>query len=136
VRVVIDTNVLVSGVINPHGPPGRILDAILSETVTVLHDDRILSEYREVLLRPIFGFRRAAVDTLINFIAFAGEPILAEALDVVLPDLTDLPFLEVAVAGRADALVTGNLKHFTPQRGRHNAHVCSPAELLNRIALR
>jgi len=47
---------LVSGALNPHDPPGRILNALLSETFTVLHDDRILSEYREVLLRPAFGF--------------------------------------------------------------------------------
>jgi putative PIN family toxin of toxin-antitoxin system len=53
-RVVVDTNVMVSGVLNPHGPPGRIVNALLTETITVLHDDRILSEYREVLLRPTF----------------------------------------------------------------------------------
>lgn len=40
-RVVVDTNVLVSGVLNPHGPPGRIVDAILAETLTALYDDRM-----------------------------------------------------------------------------------------------
>ena len=43
-RVVIDTNVIVSGVLNPHGPPGRIVNALLSETV--MHDDRILRDAR------------------------------------------------------------------------------------------
>jgi putative PIN family toxin of toxin-antitoxin system len=136
VRVVIDTNVLVSGIINPHAPPGRILDTVLSESVAVLHDDRILSEYREVLLRPIFAFSTAVVDTVLNFIATAGEPIVAGPLEVALPDPTDLPFLEVAVAGSADALITGNLRHFMPRRGRHNVSVCLPAEFLKRIALR
>lgn len=67
-RVVIDTNVMGSGVLNPHGSPGRILDAILSTTITVLHDDRILSEYREILLRPAFGFRRSDVDLRLDFV--------------------------------------------------------------------
>lgn len=61
-RVVVDTNILVSGVLNPHGPPGRIVNAILVETFTVLYDDRILSEYRAVLAQPAFGFRPAEID--------------------------------------------------------------------------
>lgn len=129
-RVVIDTNVLVSGILNPHGPPGRIVDAVLSEAVIVLHDDRILAEYREVLLRPAFGFPRTVVDALLDFIDFAGEHLTALGVDLVLPDPSDLPFLEVAIAGLADALITGNIKHFKPRRGRHNVHVCTPAEFV------
>lgn len=133
-RAVIDTNVLVSGIINPHRPPGRIVDAILSETITVLYDDRILSEYREVLIRPIFGFDRTDVETILDFIEAAGEHISAKAVAFILPDPTDLPFLEVAVAGVADALVTGNVKHFKPKRGQHNVDVCTPAQFLRRTA--
>ena len=129
-RVVVDTNVLVSGIMNPHGPPGRILDLILSQTLSVLHDDRILLEYREVLLRPWFAFQRGDVDTLLDFIEFSGEHISSRPVGVVLPDPTDLPFLEVAMAGAASAMVTGNLKHFKPVRGRHSVSVLSPAALL------
>jgi uncharacterized protein len=106
-RVVIDTNVLVSGILNPHGYPGRIVDAVLSETVIVLHDDRILADYQEVLQRPAFGFPRADVDAVLDFIDFAGEHLTARGIDLVLPDPSDLPFLEVAIAGLADALVRG-----------------------------
>ena len=132
-RVVIDTNVLVSGVLNPHGPPGRIVDAALAEAVDVLYDDRIISEYRAVLRRPVFGFLRADVDALVDFIELAGEPIYAEGLAVALPDASDLPFLEVAAGGRADALITGNVKHVKPQRGRHGVDVCTPANFLRRL---
>ncbi|MGI8783627.1 MAG: putative toxin-antitoxin system toxin component, PIN family [Acidobacteriota bacterium] len=132
-RVVIDTNVLVSGVINPHGPPGRIVDAALAEAFTVLYDDRILSEYRAVLSRPTFGFKRADVDALVDFIEVAGEPTVAQHLAVVLPDASDLPFLEVAAGGHAHALITGNVKHFKPRRGRHIVDVCTPADFLSRL---
>lgn len=133
-RAVNDTNVLVSGIINPHGPPGRIVDAVLAEAITVLYDDRILSEYRDVLMRPTFGFKRADVETIVDFIEVAGEHISAKGVDLILPDPTDLPFLEVAMGGAADALVSGNLKHFKPRRGQHNVEVCTPAEFLRRLA--
>ena len=132
-RVVIDTNVLVSGAINPHGPPGRIVDAILAEMLTVLYDDRILGEYRAVLVRPMFGFRPAEVAALLDFVELAGEAIVAGHLSAVLADPSDLPFPEVAVTGHADALVTGNTKHFKPRRGSHAVSICTPTAFVGRL---
>ena len=132
-RVVIDTNVLVSGVINPHGAPGRLVEAVLAEALTVLYDDRIMSEYRAVLRRPAFGFHRADVDALLGFIDMTGELAPAPHLAVVLPDPTDLPFLEVAAAGHADALITRNGKHFKPRRGRHDVDICTPGAFVERL---
>jgi putative PIN family toxin of toxin-antitoxin system len=125
--------VLVSGIISPNGPPGRIVDAILSAAVIVLHDDRILGEYREVLTRPSFGFDSKRIDTLLDYIESTGEHISARQIDIVLPDLTDLPFVEVAIAGQAVALITGNIKHFQPTRGRHRMYVCTPADFIRRL---
>ena len=131
-RVVVDTNVIVSGVLNPHGPPGRIVNALLTETITVLHDDRILSEYPEVLLRPTFAFPRSDVEILVDFVESAGEYVSAKPLSLLLPDPNDLPFLEVATSGAADALITGNIKHFKPRRGQHSVLVITPADFLRR----
>ena len=132
-RAVIDTNVLVSGVLNPHGPPGRIVDGILAQSFVMLYDDRILAEYRAVLARPVFGFRRAEVEALVHFAAATGESVVAASLAVVLPDPDDLPFLEVAAAARADALVTGNVRPFKPRQGSHSVNVCTPADFLRRL---
>lgn len=129
-RVVVDTNVLVSGIINPHGAPGQIVDAIVNQALTVLLDDRILSEYRSVLVRPFLSFREADVHTLLDFIVFAGEHILARRTNIVFPGRTDLPFLEVAITGAAAALITGNMKHFRPTVGNHSIKVCAPADFL------
>jgi uncharacterized protein len=82
--------------------------------------------------RPI-ACRAVAVDPLIDFIEVAGEPILGQSLTVVLSDPTDLPFLEVAAAGHADALVTGNTRHFKPRRGSHDVTVCTPVDFLARL---
>jgi putative PIN family toxin of toxin-antitoxin system len=133
-RVVLDTNVLVSGLMNPYGSPGRILDLMLSRAFVVLCDDRILREYREVLLRPRFGLDAADVVPLFDYVERAGEYVAAERLNLILPDVTDLPFLEVAAAGHADALITGNVRHFQPKRGRHSVNISSPADFLRRLA--
>jgi predicted nucleic acid-binding protein len=53
-----------------------------------------------------------AVRELLHLVDSVGEPVAPSQLDVVLPDPKDLPFIEVAVAASADALVTGNVKHF------------------------
>ena len=47
--VVLDTNVLVSGLLNPNGSPGKILDLIIGNHIQIAYDDRILGEYEEVL---------------------------------------------------------------------------------------
>lgn len=132
-RVVIDTNVLVSGVLNPHGPPGRIVDEVLAGAFNVLFDDRIMSEYREVLARPAFAFNLTDIDALLDFIDMTGESVTGLRLPIELPDSRDLPFVEVAAAGRADALITGNARHFKPRRGEHGVKICTPAEFLRSL---
>lgn len=133
-RIVLDTNVVVSGVLNPHGPPGRCLDLILEGDLTLLFDDRILAEYRDVLLRPRFDLVPKDVVVLIDYLTAEGQAISAPPLDRSLPDPDDLPFLEVAVAGSADALVTGNARHFPKEVTSLETEILAPAQLLERLA--
>lgn len=133
-RIVLDTNVLVSGALNPHSAPGRCLDLVLDGELILLFDDRILAEYREVLLRPRFQFGRQDVDALLVFLRSEGESIVARPIAGTLPDPDDLPFLEVAVAGGADALVSGNLRHFPEESVPPSVEVLAPAALLERLA--
>jgi uncharacterized protein len=137
-RIVLDTNVLVSALLNPFSPPARILDLVLGGRIQLLLDDRIVDEYRRVLLRDRFGFARRDVANLLFFLAEESEMQLGEplppSLAASLPDATDLAFLEVAISGSADALVTGNLRHF-PAAGMPGAVPCeSPAAFLARFS--
>jgi uncharacterized protein len=132
-RVVIDTNVIVSGLLNPHGAPGRIVEGTLSDTFIVLYDDRIFNEYSEVLSRPALQIESTELEMILDYVLRDGEHVSTRPSDVILPDATDLPFLEVAIDGNADALITGNAKHFRPTRGRHSVNVCSPADFLRRL---
>ncbi len=129
-RIVLDTNVLVAGLLNPQGNPGRIVDLFLAGEITLLVDDRILDEYRRVLPRPKFPFEAEEISYLLSAIEAEGVPIAARPLDVELPDSGDIPFLEVAVAGDAVSLVTGNARHFRKGAGR--VLIETPAEFIAR----
>jgi putative PIN family toxin of toxin-antitoxin system len=133
--------VIVSGLLNPSGAPGRILDLLTLKRLTLLYDDRILAEYRQVLLRPRLAFDPDDVQALLDFIRHDGELVVAEPLELNLPDRDDLPFLEVAVHATAEALVTGNERHFAagvvcgvriPTQPRDS--VCTPATFMARWA--
>lgn len=126
-RLVVDTNVLVAGLLRPDGPPGRILDSILRQSFTVLYDDRILAEYEVVLARRRFGFDPIAIGIFLAFVRDTGERILAPALELRCSDAGDQPFLEVAVEAGAAALVTGNRRHFP---SASPVPVLTPAELI------
>jgi putative PIN family toxin of toxin-antitoxin system len=131
-KIVLDANVLVSGILSPNGPPAAVLRALLTERVSLCFDERIVSEYRAVLTRSKFSFDRELVEELIGFLEAAGSPTLAAPLAVTLPDPWDQMFIEVAVSGDADFLVTGNLKHF-PEPARAGVRVISPREFLEAL---
>jgi len=128
VRVVLDTNVLVAGLLNPPGPCGRLLDLVLDGVARVCVDRRILQEHEEVLRRPQFAFSPAAVAEVLAYMQSLGDPVPALPLAANLPDADDLPFLEVAAAAEA-VLVTGNLRHY-PKKAAGRVAVVTPAECL------
>lgn len=133
-NVVIDTNVLVSAMLSPHAPPAQIVRLALQGELGLFHDSRILAEYREVPSRRRFDFDAEDVHAMLEGIEWIGETVFARPLSLVLPDPDDLPFLEVAVAAGADALVTGNIHHYRPVKGRHEVRVLAPRELLGQLA--
>jgi uncharacterized protein len=134
-RIVLDTNVLVSGLHNPKGTPGRIVDQIMGGRIRLLYDDRILGEYLDVLARPELSIETSLAEAVIGYIRLAGERVTALPLPAdTLPDPDDLPFAEVAASGAADALVTGNTKHFLKWKNQGN-NVLAPAPFLEELAL-
>lgn len=128
-KIVLDTNVLISALLTPHGPAAQILDLITQQKVSLLFDERILEEYREVLQRPKFGFEEALTGELVLFLENIGEFVHATPLLVSLPDPADQMFVEIARDGSADALITGNRRHF-PARLCQGLKVLSPAQFL------
>lgn len=130
-RVVIDTNVLISGLLSPYGAPGRIMNMLVSGELEACYDARIITEYREVLLRPKFSFEHGYVGAIIEYVECFGVPISAKPLSKRLRDADDEPFLEVAIAGSAEALITGNASHY-PLHRKRTPRIFTPRQFLNR----
>jgi len=106
--IVLDTNVLVSGLLREASIPGQIVDLAM--------DERILREYADVTLRPHLWIPRTRRDDVISKFILDGLWVEAHPLTISVEkilDPKDLPFAEVAVAAKVEALVTGNVKHFT-----------------------
>lgn len=128
-KIVLDTNVLVAGLLTPFNAPGEIVRMASAGVLQLCHDARILSEYAGVLHRPKFNLNPEHVDALLEQIRARGHQVSGVPLDKPLPDSGDEPFLEAAIAGKAVCLVTGNLKHY-PHGDRQGILVLSPSDFL------
>ncbi|MBL0175986.1 MAG: putative toxin-antitoxin system toxin component, PIN family [Ignavibacteria bacterium] len=128
-KVVLDTNVLVSGLLSPFGPPGEIVRMLSAGALTLCLDARVLSEYAEVLARPRFAFDQDMVASLLEYIAHVGQTVAAAPLPAALPDPDDQPFLELALSGGAEYLITGNRRHY-PKALCGGVRVVTPAQFV------
>jgi putative PIN family toxin of toxin-antitoxin system len=124
---VLDTNVMVSGLLSPKGPPGRLVDAILSRRLKIAFDDRILQEYREVLARPMFHFKLSDVVAFWEVLPFQQHLVAMPVEGLRASHAADTKFLEVAFATESKILVSGNERHF-PVESRGGVRVISPRE--------
>jgi uncharacterized protein len=132
VRIVLDTNVIVSALLREASVPGQVLDLCIAGEVGLVVDERILAEYRDVLIRRELGLDAAAVKEFLGFMNYA-EHVVGLPLPFKLADADDMPFLEVAVAAGADAIVTGNTKHFKLREGRLAIAIMTPRAFLDRL---
>lgn len=125
-KIVVDTNVYVSALIKPSGICGEVVALITKNRQNLLYDNRMISEYKEVLGREKFGFDKKDVSGLIDMIKNTGTKVYPFFIDKIFTDETDKKFYEVFLGGNADFLITGNKKHF-PESNK----IISPAEYLS-----
>jgi putative PIN family toxin of toxin-antitoxin system len=127
--IVLDTNVIVSGILRPYSKAASILRLVATGAITLAYDLRIFSEYRDVLNRPKFTFAKEEIDAFLDQVEKEGVLVSVMPLKFRLPDPEDESFLEVALAGKATAIVTGNKRHF-PKKECEGTKILSPAEFL------
>jgi putative PIN family toxin of toxin-antitoxin system len=127
--VVLDTNVIVSGILRPYSKAAAILRLAATGMIQLAYDLRILSEYQDVLTRPKFTFAKEDINIFLDQVEKEGVLVSVMPLKFQLSDPDDEPFLEVALAARAKAIVTGNKRHF-PKREYQGIRILSPAEFL------
>ena len=132
--LVLDTNVLVSGLIGNGSPPARIVDFLRAGEIRLVVDDRILAEYADVLRRDHLRsyFPETEVRDVMEFLQHDSMLLVATTVVGRLPDPGDIPFLEVALSAGVP-LVTGNKKHFPPALTL-SCRVMTPREFMDTLA--
>lgn len=129
-KIVLDTNVLISGIFNPSGPPGRIVDFLRNGFFQLVIDDRIFSEYADVLRKKYFlrYFEESEREDVIEYISKNSYYTSTNVVVHNMPDEGYVPFLEIALSEKVP-LVTGNLKHY-PKRLTKGCMVLSPSQFI------
>ncbi len=111
-RLVVDTNIVVSGLITSGTPPTKVLDAVHTKKITLLISDEVVSEYLRVLEYPHIRKYKKITDEAISHLTalFINETERVEILTPITasPDPDDDKFLSLAVEGQADFIITGD----------------------------
>ena len=111
-RVVIDTNVIVSAVLKPEGLQRTVVLLAMTKPARWYVSDPIMKEYSAVLARPELKIRKSLRLQAIQLIKNHTYLVIPSQLPMVAIDPDDNIFVECADAARADYLVTGNQRHF------------------------
>jgi len=131
-RLVVDTNVVVSAALKPEGLQRTVVLLALTKPARWYVSDAILFEYALVLARPELKIRRNLRQQLLQLIKNQARIIVPSRLTPVTGDPDDQIFVECADAARADYLITGNERHF-PKFWK-NTKIIRSREFLNLIA--
>ncbi len=111
-RLVIDTNVVISAALKPDGLQRTVLLLAITKPARLYVSEAILAEHREVLARPELKIRRGLQQQLLQFITSSADIVKPSIRLSVTRDPDDNIFLECADLARSDYLVTGNPRHF------------------------
>jgi uncharacterized protein len=114
VRVVLDTNVVISAALKPSGNERAAFAAVQATGAILLVSPALLAEYEQVAARRKFRRIHAELDGVITAIRLSAHHVSPESVPRVSRDVADDMVLACAEAGAADYLVTGNLRDFPP----------------------
>lgn len=137
-RVVLDTNTLVSGIISPGGPPRILLDGARTQVFELCSSATLLAELLDVLAREKFAARLAQAgltpqDIVADLRRLAHMAAPQDVPRVIEHDADDDHVIACAVAGKADLIVSGD-KHLHSLGGQHQGiAIVTPAEAVQRI---
>jgi putative PIN family toxin of toxin-antitoxin system len=138
VRIVLDTASFVTAVRSSDGAAGEVVRMIFREELVPLMDLKLGLEYRDVALRSEH-VRASALSKREILELIEAVEAFAEPVEIVMKprplsqDPSDDMVLDVAINGRAEALVTSNAKHFVGPGKKFGIPVLSPVELLEKL---
>jgi hypothetical protein len=130
-RLILDTNILLSALLSPLGAPAKLLDAWERKTFTLVTSETLIAEFRDVASRPFFRarLRASAIELLAaglqDFSFYCGNlPTVPVA-----PDPKDSYLLAMAQASQAEFLVTGD-KELLSLKKYKSTRIITPAAMI------
>ena len=137
-RVVLDTSVIAAALRSASGAGNVFLRLVAQQKLIPLVTSALFLEYEDVLKRPeqrlVTGLNLEAVDRFLAALASACEPVdVRFQWRPQLRDAGDEMVLETAINGKADALVSYNIRDFLPAANRFGLRVVRPGECLQEM---
>lgn len=135
VKVVVDTNVVISSAVSIDGNPALIFEMLLLEKIINYITQEIIDEVKEVIKRPRIAKKLSLVEQefiIKNFENFSKKIKPIEKLDIIKDDPDDNKFLECAIAASAEYIISGD-KHLLILKQFRDIKVVSPAEFVRII---
>ena len=132
-KVVFDTNVIVSAALYGESLPALLLSLGLEDKVRFFVSPALLNEYETVLKRPRFKLGHNEITKLMEKILQKAIMVTpTKELKILKDDKSDNRILECATKAKADFVITGNKRHF-PFEEFKGIKVVTPREFINRI---
>jgi len=135
VRILLDTNILVSALLSANGPPGQILTAIKQNQHTLVSSSYLTDELRDVCSRKHLRERisREEVEDLVYTMESVGVVVTTLPEIDLSPDPKDNPVLATAVAGKAELIVSGDKSHLAALGQAQGIPILNPRDAPDRI---
>lgn len=131
-KIVLDTNVIVSALYTKNSESNTVktISLIGMKNFSFYYSDKILSEYKEVLNRKEFGFRKEKIEKFINDFLDIAIKVNEKQINILIYDEKDIPFYNVYETIKSDNtfLITGNVKDFPKEK-----NIVTPKEFIDNV---
>ncbi len=137
IRAVLDTNVIVSGIISPHGVPRKVIEMAVEEIFDVITSPSINREVLSVLHRDYiykkYHLNEKTIEAIASFL-YEGTIMVSEELQItkIEKDPDDNKFLSAAIEGKANYIVSGD-EHLLSLKKYKGIQVVNPGEFIEKI---
>jgi len=132
IRVVFDTNIVVSALLNEAGLPALLLDLATNKKIQLFYSPALITEYEEVLKRKKFNLPQEKINKVLEEIKSSSRQVYStETITLITRDPADNRILEVSQAAKADYIITGNKRHFPFARFKR-VRIVTPREFIAR----
>ena len=130
-KVVVDTNVIASSLISDRGAPWKIVSLLRDQKLEIVVSDELLREYSQTLnYEKLLRFHKLSSDEVRQYLSelksVSHFVVVTERIGAISADPSDNKFIEAAVAGNADFIVSGD-KHLLELGEYEGIQIVTPA---------